>query len=137
MTPLWDKQVKLGAGTWINFDISRVFNITVFELTRVFAIIYIENTIGTGDRLPHKRGIRDYPCSRYWYSPVFNYEAKYKWHKILIYRIVVFNFISLTEKFKIKTACINNHYQSVIQWKCPKLSCCDKMLMTQEAIFFG
>ena len=39
-------------------------------LTGVFVIIYIENTAGTDNRLRHKRGIRDYPCSRYRYSPV-------------------------------------------------------------------
>ena len=48
-----------------------VFEITMFEISGVFKIIYIGKTAGTDSRLRHKRGIRDKPCSRYRYFTVF------------------------------------------------------------------
>ena len=38
----------MGLGPEKNFDMIGIFDITVFELTGVFAIVNIENTVGTG-----------------------------------------------------------------------------------------
>ena len=72
-----------------NFDMIGIFDITVFELTGVFAIVNIENTVGTGkwlrrymaEILPiryktlynqsinrHIRGFQDYPCNSFFFS---------------------------------------------------------------------
>ena len=78
-----------------NFDMIGIFDITVFELTGVFAIVNIENTVGTGkwlrrymaEILPiryktlynqsinrHIRGIRDYPCNSIFFF-IFSKES--------------------------------------------------------------